>query len=192
MDTLTLLFVLPIVLAIVLGAGASSGLGDLGDGPDLEVDHDVDGDAHHPVLELLGVGKAPLMVLLSAGLLGFGATGLGVGAISSGWIALVVASVAAPIAMGLLGRFLGRTLPTSESYAVDQDALIGRLGVARLRVEADFGVAQVRDAHGSLHEIRCRAEAPVEAGETLVVVGFDGDRFEVASLEDLDGPSHWA
>jgi len=190
MDTFTLLFALPIVLAILLGAGALSGLGDVGDGPDLEVDHD--GDVAHPVLELLGIGKAPLMVLLSAGLLGFGAIGLGVSALTSSWIALAVALVAAPVSMGLLGRLLGRTLPTSESYAVDHDALIGRIGVARLRVETDFGVAQVRDQHGSLHEIRCRAEEPVAAGETLVVVGFDGERFEVASLADLDGPSHWA
>ena len=89
----TLVFGLPIALAMVLGVGALGGLGEaeLEVDVDVDVDADVDADAESEtdgepgfsILQLLGVGRAPFGVLLSVALLGFGATGLALSAVTS-------------------------------------------------------------------------------------------------------------
>ncbi len=47
--------------------------------------------------------------------------------------------------------------------------------VARMRVGEDSGAAQIHDDAGTLHEIQCRADAPLDKGERLVVVDYDDD-----------------
>ncbi|MEM9072643.1 MAG: hypothetical protein AAGE52_29315 [Myxococcota bacterium] len=202
-----LIFLLPIALAIVLGAGAVSGL--FGDADvdidvdvDVDVDADVDGDADGDtdgaswvtgVLSLLGVGRAPLTVLLSTGLLAFGGLGLILQPLIGTLLATLASLVSAPLAMGTVGRVLGRYAPSSETYATTAVHLIGCTGVARLPVSDGFGVAQVTDDHGSLHQIQCRVESglsdsdDIAKGETLVVVDYDADagRYTVARLEPL-------
>ena len=186
----TLLFVLPIALAIVLGAGALTGLvGEVEldlDTVDVDVDIDVDADADgdgdgeaHSVLAVLawlGLGRAPLTVLLTIGLLTFGGTGLALRGSIGPILALAVALVLSPLATSVLGRTIGRYMPTSETYVQTRGALVGCSGFARLPVTGEFGVAQVTDDGGTLRQIRCRIEESdesIDKGGPLVVVDYD-------------------
>ena len=211
----TLIFILPIVVAIVLGTGALSGLGgdfdaDLEgpqfDGPDvdvdidadvgaIDVDVDVDADAEGEssswahVLAWLGIGRAPLMVLLTVGLLAFGITGLLLRPVVGALVALAIAVVASLLATSGSGRVLARYMPTSETYARRRDALVGCMGTARLAVTRTFGVAQIRDESGTLHEVRCRIDAvddgvTIAKGSPLVIVDYEDSSatYTVAAL----------
>lgn len=194
----TLIFALPIAVAIVLGTGALSGLTDveldldldLDVDADADVDGDADGHAWIEVLAWLGVGRAPLMVLVTVGLLAFGITGLLARLFVGPLLALVVALFASPFATSAAGRVLGRYMPTSESYALGRNALVGCAGTARLAVTRTFGVAQVIDESGTLHEVRCRIDDTAEEGSTitkgaaLVVVDYEDSTatYTVAAL----------
>ena len=183
----TLIFALPIVVAIVLGTGALSGLGevDVELELDIDVDADVEGDgdgesdAWLGVLAWLGVGRAPLMVLLTVGMLAFGTTGLLFRMLVGPLAALAIAFLVAPLATSVCGRVLARYMPTSQTYALGRDALVGCAGTARLPVTRAFGVAQIIDESGTLHEVRCRVDdsandgATIAKGTPLVVVDYE-------------------
>ncbi len=206
-----LIFVLPILFSLALGAGSLSGIFggldadadlDIDLDVDIEVDADVDVDADAEtdaetessggvragttaVLEFLGVGKAPLSILLSTVLMVFGVTGLVMVRFVSPSIALLVAMIIAPMVTAILARTLGRFMPTAESYVARRGDLVGRMGVARVRIDGEFGAARVYDDRGELHDVSCRAPEPIAVGESVVVVDWDAERrvFEVASLE---------
>ena len=186
-------FALPILLAMVLGAGSISGLfGDADVDADIDVDLDIDIDvdvdadadadaeseAHGPnpalsFLTLFGFGKAPLSVLLSAFLLGFGVIGFALFPFAGQWMALAGASVGAPLFTALVGRFFARFLPSSETYVVGRADMIGCVGTVQVRVDDGFGVAGVIDGRGDLHAVRCRADVTIPSGAEVVVVDFD-------------------
>ena len=73
-----------------------------------------------------------------------------------------------------MSRVLATFLPRDESYAVDEDALIGRTGVVTLGpVDWDSaGRVKVQDAHGNVHFPRVKAarEGLVIAQGTAVLV----------------------
>lgn len=196
----TLIFALPIAVAIVLGTGALSGLGEADIELDLDLDVDADADVDGEgeaeghswieVLAWLGVGRAPIMVLLTVGLLAFGITGLLARLFVGPFVALGLALVVSPFATSATGRVLGRYMPTSETYALERNALVGCAGTARLAVTRSFGVAQVIDESGTLHEVRCRIDDTAAEGTTitkggaLVVVDYEDSSatYTVAAL----------
>ena len=91
-----------------------------------------------------------------------------------------------------MSRVVGKYLPTNETYAASRRDLLGRRGHAVLGVGADFGLAVVRDAHGTRHQVSCRladrhAHAPpLPAGAGLILVGYDSDaKLYHAAPDDL-------
>jgi membrane protein implicated in regulation of membrane protease activity len=192
----TLVFLLPLLLGVLLVAGTALGLGgvdldadvdvDMDVEVDVDVDADVDADADADgtsgnvgaalsVLHLLGVGRAPLSVLLMVASIAFGAVGLGAGFLGAPFVVSFPVAVAAALGgTSLSARLLGRLVPTTESYAVERSALVGCLAVVELRVDDDFGVAHVTDSRGTLHKIRCRVDdTPIGKGAVVVVTDFD-------------------
>ncbi len=195
----TLIFVLPIVMAMVLGTGALTG--GFGDDVDIDLDLDVDGDADvdgeaEPsawlnALAWLGVGRAPIMILLTVALLTFGVVGLVLKPLLGPILALVMSLVLTPVATSSAGRTLARYMPTSESYVVGRHALVGCSGTARLPVTRTFGVAQVIDESGTFHEVRCRiddtiGDGSISKGDALVIVDYEESTatYTVAALND--------
>ena len=208
-----LVFYLPMLFGALLAAGAALGLLEVG--PELDFDTDVDADVDADVdvdaeadadadaeggsfagalLGALGVGKAPLGVLLMSACFLFGLVGLAVDLLLGGgaaWlpVSIGVALVAALFGTGRLGRVFGRLVPTKESYVSRKHDLLGLEGRALTATDGAFGVATVVDAGGAPIRVRCRtlpSDPPLAPGEALVVADYDedDDTFLVTRLAD--------
>lgn len=213
-----LVFYLPIAFGAILAIGSAMGLLDLAPDVDVDVDFDVDvdaeldaeadadadgdgdaeseGNASASVLTFLGVGKAPLGVLMMAACFLFGFSGLAVDLTlehllgsSVTWLA-VSAAIAGLFTLGTtgaVGRALGRMVPSKETYASTKTDLLGRAGTAALATDARFGLATVTDAGGAQIKVRCRTlddDDAIARGEALVIADYDedDDTFLVARL----------
>ena len=200
-----LVFVLALLLAGVLVLGAALGLvgtdaeAELDD--DADADADVDGDHDLPAaaLALLGVGRAPLSLLLITLLVAFGATGICLNLLLEPWLgsplargvlAVLGAGSASMLAGGAMSRLFARFVPGLESYATEAHDVIGVTGVAEMRITGRFGVARVSDRTGTPLQLRCRAHATeIPKGSEIVVVDFDDERriYTVDSTAEKDG-----
>jgi hypothetical protein len=200
-----LVFVLALLLAGVLVLGAALGLVGADAEAEVEVDADadadVDGDHDLPAaaLALLGVGRAPLSLLVITLLVAFGATGICLNLVLEPWLraplprgvlAVLGAGSTAVLLARVASRLLARFIPSMESYATDAHDLIGVTGMAELKITDRFGVARVCDTTGTPLQIRCRAHAAnIPKGSEIVVVDFDDERkiYTVDSTAERDG-----
>lgn len=230
-----LIFVLPAVGAflylLLLASGAVAGdTGDVDADLDADLDADVDaGDLHgieHAfggatpdsetppggvahVLSLIGVGRAPLSLLLISfcllwGLLGWvGNTVFGSVIAAPAlfiWPSLALALVGSLVLTRLLAGGLHRLLPATETYAVSNRQLVGRLASVRYAVTANAGSAQLYDDQGRLHEVPVRVlpgEAPIPAQSTVVLWRYDPvtstylatPEYDLSAVAEPDRPS---
>ena len=200
-----LVFVLALLLAGVLVLGAALGLVGTDAEAELDVDADadadVDGDHDLPAaaLALLGVGRAPLSLLLITLLVAFGATGICLNLLLEPWLgsplargvlAVLGAGSASMLAGGAMSRLFARFVPGLESYATEAHDVIGVTGVAEMRITGRFGVARVSDRTGTPLQLRCRAHVTdIPKGSEIVVVDFDDERriYTVDSTAEKDG-----
>jgi membrane protein implicated in regulation of membrane protease activity len=130
----------------------------------------------------LNAGRVPLMILLMAALGAFSVVGLAIQIVALNVaqpLPTVVAALLAFLAVipttRTVSRAVATILPRDESYAVDEEALIGRTGVVTLGpVDAESaGRAKVQDAHGNAHFPRVKAARDglvIEAGTQVLVV----------------------
>ena len=176
---------------------------------DHDVDHDVDHDAEHELghelapaghalaaggglsfmstLAFLGVGKAPLMVVLlilfgTVGALGWLLNGLTLALFGGGYPlvafggVVIVGFAAGGVISSRVTLLIARALPPFVSSASPAEALVGRTGtVISPTVDAQYGQVHVRDAGGTLITIFAvtRGEAPIARGEEVVTVSFE-------------------
>lgn len=200
-----LVFVLALLLAGVLVLGAALGLVGTDAEAELDVDADADADVdgNHDLpaaaLALLGVGRAPLSLLLITLLVAFGATGICLNLLLEPWLgsplargvlAVLGAGSASMLAGGAMSRLFARFVPGLESYATEAHDVIGVTGVAEMRITGRFGVARVSDRTGTPLQLRCRAHATeIPKGSEIVVVDFDDERriYTVDSTAEKDG-----
>lgn len=194
------------VISLIIGHSLS-GLVDHAldlDHPDIHIhiDHGsvldlhADGDAPHGNMlgsfyDWLNAGRVPLLILLMAALGAFSVVGLAIQIVAMHVAAPLPTLVAALLAfLGVIpttrsvSRLLARFLPRDESYAVDEEALIGRTGVVTLGpVDWDSaGRAKVMDAHGNAHFPRvlaARENLTIEQGEKVLVVDRVGGTLTV-------------
>lgn len=184
------LFALSLVTGILLMVVTA--IGGVGDGHDADADHDVDhgadADQDHDAgfgraLSALGVGRAPLTLVLVAFFSLFGAVGLGLGLVLSEWLALVASLAAATFLTGRLARLFSRLLPRTESYGASSEDLCGCIGTAVYGVTGSEGMVQVRDQRGAIQKVSARTSGGerIPTGADVVVVSYDegGDRFLV-------------
>ena len=168
-------------------------------------DHDADhGDLHEGdaeaggLLDWIGLGKVPLVILLAEFCAAFASFGLLLqslaGALSRplpGWAAALAVLVPAVFATRWLSIGIARILPREETAAVSIDSLVGRIaetgsGTARFDNPSE---ARVKDQHGHSHYVRVR---PALEGETLpahtriVLLAREGGLFTAARLPDID------
>ncbi|MEP7356664.1 MAG: hypothetical protein ABI847_05450 [Anaerolineales bacterium] len=158
---------------------------------DVEGDADADSEAEAEtdaslsplaMLAFVGVGKAPLLVVLvllcsTIGLSGWGLNGL-VGGLGF-WAHLVVlplAAAAGVLVSARLARWLGRALPPVSTTASRARELVGRLGtVISPQIDSRYGQVHLRAADGTLISIFAITDSPVplRRGERVVLVGYD-------------------
>jgi membrane protein implicated in regulation of membrane protease activity len=153
---------------------------------DTDADHaaDHDGDVHSPLalLAYVGLGKAPLMVVLlllfsSIGLLGWGLNGI-VGGLGF-WANLLVMPAAfagGVVVSARLSRWLGRALPPVTTTATRAHELVGRRGrVTSPLVDQRYGQVHVRTPDGTLIQIFAVTDSPVpiRRGDEVLLVAYD-------------------
>ena len=165
---------------------------------DHDVGHDVGHDVAHEaggfsplsVLAFIGVGKAPLLVVLlilfgSMGILGWLLNGVVVSLLGGHYPD--VAFMGVLLAVLFLGvsvssrsaRLIAQALPPFVSSASRATALIGRSGtVISPTVDGTYGQVHLRDQGGTLITVFAvtQAEAPIARGEAVVVVSYDSEQ----------------
>ena len=206
------------LLLLASGSVAADG-GDVDLDADVDVDADGDvGDVHgvehafssgeqpHEsgslrVLSVLGFGRVPLSLLLISfwvlwGFIGWVGNQLFGSVIDSPavfiWPSLALALVGAAGLTRTMAFGLARVLPTTETYAVGNRQLVGRVAEARYAITPSGGTAQLYDDYGSLHEIPCRVqagEAPIPPNTPIVLWRYDdaSGAFLVLRDQALDG-----
>ncbi|HLO30886.1 MAG TPA: hypothetical protein VK249_17200 [Anaerolineales bacterium] len=167
---------------------------------DHDIDHDIDHDLDHAVdhdlsrdslsgfswLAFLGIGKAPLMVvilivLMTTGLLGWFLNGLAMGILGFFPALLLLATLLVSLVVGSLvtsrvTRFIGRALPPVSTTATRAQALVGRRGtVISPFVDGRYGMIHLRDDGGTLISLFAitEDEQPIPRGESVILLSYD-------------------
>ncbi|MBU3077835.1 YqiJ family protein [Sphingomonas quercus] len=193
------IFTAALVLMFAIGAIEALGLGASGLGVHLGLDADHDG-----LLGSLGVGRVPLLILLTAFLATFGAIGMVgqqfaaifTGAFLSPVIAVPGALVAAVPLTVLVARVLARVLPRDETTAIGVDELVGLTGTVMIgkAVTGSPARARVVDRHGQAHHVLAEPDiegSSFEEGDVILLVRRDGHQFR-AILHDRPRYSDWS
>lgn len=194
-----------LLLAILqLASGFGEGEGDADADADVDADADADvgadadadADAGGGILDALGVGRIPLMIVLLALLGSLGAVGLLanslIGAALGGYpglafpVVLVGGGLLALLITRLISAGLARLAPRS-SVAVGNADLVGRAGVVvSPSVSATYGRVVVRDKHGTSHTVFAVIERgePIPEQHEVALVSYDEAqrRFVVRAL----------
>ena len=168
---------------------------------EVDLGHDVGHDAGPAVdqgggfsflsaLAFLGVGKAPLLVVLlilfgSIGILGWLLNAVIVSLLGGnypgpafGGVLLVVLALGVTVS-SRTAQLIARALPPFFSTASRADAFIGRTGeVISPTVDDKYGQVHVRDPGGTLITVFAvtRTESPIPRGTEVVVVAYDAQQ----------------
>jgi len=189
-----LIFVVPFAAAVGLllltmtGLIASELSGDLDtDFADADA-HDGHWDAFDGVLNFLGLGRAPLAVVLMSFCFIWGLTGVTSNRLIEKllpnphvfvWPSMGVALVVGALLTHFVAKVMAKIMPTGESYATTPQQLVGKVATARFRITATSGTAQLYDNYGNLHEVSCRVppgEPEFAQGEKVVLMEYDEER----------------
>ncbi len=171
------------LIGLVFGAAPSSLLDQAAPDFGLDPGPNADGPDSGGLLSWLGVGRAPLLVVLILFFTAFGLCGLALQAVADaafgGSLPLLAATpaafAAAAPAAGFAARLFPRRLQTGETEAVSADSFVGRVativqGEARRGLPAE---ARVKDAYGKTHYVRVEPDAETEVlekgAEALIV-----------------------
>lgn len=143
---------------------------------------------HTAILAFIGVGRAPvglvLMILLMTwGCIGFIANNVARPLVPADWMvalgSLPLAALGSVLVTSGIARLVGRYLPSTETSAHKRRDLCGLVGEALYPITPQFGMAVVRDRHGNRFQVACRAggtandEATIAKGEPVLLVRFD-------------------
>lgn len=180
-------FSVALVLMLMIGAAELIGLGASSVHLDAHADAHADGS---DMLAWLGIGKVPLLIVLTVLLALFALLGIGLqqfatawlGGPLSPWLAAPAAFVGALPLTGIGARGLARILPSDETTAVGLGALLGRraeivIGEARRGCPAR---ARVRDVYGQTHYVMVEPtddDVVLTTGAVALLVRREGELF---------------
>ena len=178
---------------------------------DTDADHDADADhtvhdlpLHMAVLTFIGVGRAPvglvlMILLLTWGCIGFITNNALRPFVPAEWMvalaSLPMAAVGSVLTTNSMARLVARYLPSTETSAHKRRDLCGLVGEAMYAITPEFGMAVVRDRHGNRFQVACRVgedRPPIGKGEPVLLVRFDekDEAFTVVPYElDREPPA---
>ena len=143
----------------------------------------------------LNVGRVPVLLLLVAFIAGFAVTGMVMQILAGHFAAplpvgpaCVAAAAAALPCTRWFSQLAALLLPNDETYVLEGDDLIGRVGVVTLGPVAD-GVAariKVRDRYGNWHFPRVSPAQPggsIAEGASVLIVDRNGGVLSVIAAE---------
>jgi membrane protein implicated in regulation of membrane protease activity len=176
-------YVAVFLVGLVLLLIGMLGLG--GDGVDHDMDADGDGHVDHPLLDFLGIGRCPFSIVLMVWCFLYTLSGLAIVLIlrmfytpglAVGVVAYPTAAVLSFLCTGLVARVISKLMPTNETYVESESEHIGLLGTATCGFDDGVGFVQVRDASGTVHEmkaINAEPTTPVKNGDAILVVDYE-------------------
>lgn len=163
-----------------------------------DIDGDGDIDFLDSALGWLGIGKAPISMLLLIFCWAFGSAGFIVqwiafkatGSLQSPGLASAIAIVPAIVLHCLLAVVVAKFTNRDDSTAVHSDSFIGKTAtiVIGQTTRGKPTQAKLKDQHGQTHYLMVephREEDSLQAGEEVVVVARNGSLFEVMP-NDID------
>jgi membrane protein implicated in regulation of membrane protease activity len=146
-------------------AGAAADAGDLdGDGVSDELES-LFGGAGQSLFTFLGVGRAPLSLVLGSLMLGWGLFGLAANEFLRPVLAaparfigpsLAVAAIGSLLTAKLFAEIAARVMPKDETYAIKREGLVGHTGTVIFPVTETGGRVHIRDQHRTLHQAAAR------------------------------------
>ena len=110
-------------------------------------------------LDLLGIGRAPLGVIMITMVSIWSLVGILL-VQTLGYQAVILSIIVAAIAVigltGVFARMFGRLIPSFESYAQTGLQFWGAEGVVRYTIRTDAGTVQIKDRYGNTLDLECR------------------------------------
>lgn len=149
------------------------------------------------VLAFLGVGKAPLMVVLVVLLGSMAVIGWTLNTILEAvlgsyptWgllLVLPITFIIGSLISSRISRYIGQALPSISSTATGVSGLIGRRGaVISPRIDDKYGLVRVRDEGGTLINVFAitTEEEPILGNSEVVLVDYDSEkkRYKAVSI----------
>lgn len=125
------------------------------------------------LLSFLGIGRVPVSIVLMVLLLAWGAVGFLANQVIRPYVAepwhvalvsLPLAALMSLMATGATSNTINRFMPLNLTLAKRKHELLGSIGEVVLPVNGQFGMINVREASGDLHQVGCRLE---NGNETL-------------------------
>jgi hypothetical protein len=182
-----LIFYIPLAVGLLLILGSAFGAyhhdADGAHDAHHDADHDADGGILAKTLQILGVGRVPLTILIMIGSLVFGGVGIITNTILSSLglvpalyapISIAVAFVGGVSLTGSAARLLDRLMPTTETYLVSRHDFVGCTGTLLLPADPTSGYAQVKDPEGNVHNIKCRTvRGELPKGAEILIIEYD-------------------
>lgn len=140
------------------------------------------------LLGFIGIGRAPLTIVLGSLLIGWGLFGMAVTDFLQHGLhlppvlfvapSLAVAAVGALLFARLFGELAARLMPQDESYAIPREGLLGQTGKVVYPVSATGGRVHVYDQFRTLHVSFARAapgQPAIEKGAEVIIASIDPD-----------------
>jgi hypothetical protein len=189
---------LALVLIEIIGSFAGASLSDMTEATSIA-------ETAESGLSWLNLGRVPLLVLLMLLLGLFSASGMVLQAVANASVGLLPPLLAVPLAgafalmtTGAVSKLVGAVLPREETYALNEQDLVGRIGTVTVGPLESHAVGRISiaDAHGSRHFPRARpanAGEAIEIGARVLIVDMAGREYRVirapAQLADGENPN---
>jgi membrane protein implicated in regulation of membrane protease activity len=156
--------------------------------PELVKSHDSDSGSSivSQMMALFGLGIGlPLSIGFPTLMILWGAAGMIANGLLSPVLKLPALYVPVSVLLSLVAMAIGgrttalvfrRAVGNNKPLAVRRGGLIGSTGYAVFEINAEGGVANVKDPFGNIHRVVCRTlpgEMPMEAGTEIIIVRFE-------------------
>lgn len=134
---------------------------------------------------ILGIGKAPLPIVLQAYFMAWGICGILANQLLLRSTQPSLLQILPSLGIAFLGGIAGsrlaaeitaRLMPTDETLVVSRDSLIGLVGTVAFTITEEAGRILVYDEFGSLHDETCRVSPQhpsIEKGKKAIIVDRD-------------------
>jgi membrane protein implicated in regulation of membrane protease activity len=164
-----------------------------------EADHHIEHGIFYNFLTLLGIGRCPLSIIVMSFCFLFAIIGLSSNLLLKGILPIPIvfgtisygfSLIAGFFLTGTLARFIGRVLPTKETYVHQCTDLVGKTGKAVYDFKDDKGFIQIYDASDTLIEKPAVCfESQIKKGQQVIISRWDKahNRFLVVAIpQDLE------
>jgi hypothetical protein len=148
------------------------------------------------LFSILGIGKVPLMLVVSIFCLIWGATGVAANQIFAMvlrtpalyvWPSMICAFLISYVSTSGLSQLISRMMPQLETYGTEEELLVGRIARAAYELDANPGSAFLLDDQQNRIQVRCRTHdgSVIPGGAELLLLEYDPPSriFTVARLQ---------